>query len=379
MELKFNNGKFRIMQIADVQDTQNTSDDTVRFIREALKMAKPDLVVFTGDQVKGYGFYLMGGDNKKKVTECINKFLAPLDETGIPFTFVFGNHDDQAFSISKKEQFEIYKSHENCVAYNADDEIDGYCNHNLEIKGEDGKTKLNVYLVDSLKATLDGTCDHVHENQLEWYKNTRDRLKEENGDYVPSIVFQHIPVEEIYELLMEVPQGTPNSARGYRQWEGKFFSVNPERVKIDNRTFIGETPSVPKENGGQFEVMNEKGDVMAMFFGHDHNNSFVGEYKGMKMGYTQGCGFNVYGPGRKRGVRIFDFQETNPVDFTTTTLTVDDLDDFKITKKVKHGFYTYAPTSVDAVKLIAKKYVLPVAGAVATVATIGSLLKKKIK
>lgn len=181
MELKFNDGKFRIMQIADVQDTQRTSDATVRFIREALKKAKPDLVVFTGDQVKGYGFNLIGGDNKKKVTECINKFLTPLDETGIPFTFVFGNHDDQAFSISKKEQFEIYSSHANCVAFNADDEIDGYCNHNLEIKGKDGKTKLNVYLVDSLTATLDGTCDHVHENQLEWYKNTRERLKEENG------------------------------------------------------------------------------------------------------------------------------------------------------------------------------------------------------
>ena len=133
MELKFKNGKFRIMQIADVQDTQNTSQATIRFIREALKIAKPDLVVFTGDQVKGYGFYLMGGDNRKKVTECINKFLVPLDETGIPFTFVFGNHDDQAFSISKKEQFDIYKSHENCVAYNADDRIDGFCNHNLEI------------------------------------------------------------------------------------------------------------------------------------------------------------------------------------------------------------------------------------------------------
>ena len=204
-----------------------------------------------------------------------------------------------------------------------------------------------------------------------------DKLKEENGDYVPSIVFQHIPVEEIYELLIEVPEGTPNSARGFRQWEGKFFAVNPERVTVDNRTFIGETPSVPEENGGQFEVMNEKGDVMAMFFGHDHNNSFVGEYKGMRMGYTQGCGFNVYGPGRKRGVRIFDFDESNPRDFTTTTLTVEDLDEFKITKKLKHGFYTYAPTSVDAVKLIAKKYVLPIAGAVATVATIGSVIKKK--
>ena len=97
----------------------------------------------------------------------------------------------------------------------------------------------------------------------------------------------------------------------------------------------------------------------------------------MRLCYTQGFGFNVYGPGRNRGVRIFDFDESNPRDFTTTTLTVEDLDEFKITKKLKHGFYTYAPTSVDAVKLIAKKYVLPIAGAVATVATIGSVIKKK--
>lgn len=377
MELKFNNGKFRIMQIADVQDTQRTSDATVRFIREALKKAKPDLVVFTGDQVKGYGFNLMGGDNKKKVTECINKFLTPLDETGIPFTFVFGNHDDQAFSISKKEQLEIYSSHENCVAFNADDEIDGYCNHNLEIKSEDGQTKLNVYLVDSLTATLDGTCDHVHENQLEWYKNTRDRLKEENGEYVPSVVFQHIPVNEIYELLMEVPKGTPNSAQGYREWDGKFFAMNPERVYVNDRSFIGETPSVPEENGGQFDVMNEKGDVFLMLFGHDHNNSFIGEYKGMKMGYTQGCGFNVYGPGKKRGVRLIDFDECNPVDFTSTTLTVEDLEEFDVGNKLKHGFYTYAPTSVDAVKDIAKRKVLPVAAAVATVYGAIKLIKKK--
>ncbi len=377
MELKFNNGKFRIMQIADVQDTQRTSDATVRFIREALKKTKPDLVVFTGDQVKGYGFNLMGGDNKKKVTECINKFLTPLDETGIPFTFVFGNHDDQAFSISKKEQFEIYSSHENCVAFNADDEIDGYCNHNLEIKGNDGKTKLNVYLIDSLTATLDGTCDHVHENQLEWYKNTRDMLKDENGDYVPSVVFQHIPVNEIYELLKEVPKGTPNSAQGYREWDGKFFSMNPERVVINDRSFIGETPSVPNENGGQFDAMNEKGDVFLMLFGHDHNNSFIGEYKGMKMGYTQGCGFNVYGPGKKRGVRLIDFDESNPVDFTSTTFTVEDLEKFDVGNKLKHGFYTYAPTSVDAVKDIAKRKVLPVAATVAAVYGAIKLIKKK--
>ncbi len=377
MELKFNNGKFRIMQIADIQDTQRTSDATVRFIREALNKAKPDLVVFTGDQIKGYGFNLFGGDNKKKVTECINKFVVPLDETGIPFTFVFGNHDDQAFSISKKEQLEIYASHKNCIAYNADDEIEGYCNHNLEIKGENGKTKLNIYLVDSLTATLDGTCDHVHENQLEWYRKTRDRLKEENGEYVPSVVFQHIPVNEIYELLMEVPKGTPNSAQGYRKWAGKFFAMNPELVKIDGRSFIGETPSVPEENGGQFDVMNEKGDVFLMLFGHDHNNSFIGEYKGMKMGYTQGCGFNVYGPGKNRGVRLIDFYEENPIDFESTTLTVKDLDEFDVGNRLKYAVYTYVPTSVDAVKDIAKTKVLPVVATAASVYGAYKLIKRK--
>ncbi len=377
MELKFNNGKFRIMQIADVQDTQRTSDATVRFIREALKVAKPDLVVFTGDQIKGYGFNLFGGDAKEKVTTCINSFLAPLAETGIPFTFVFGNHDDQAFSISKKEQFEIYKSHSNCVAFNADDNIEGYCNHNLEIKGEDGKTKLNVYLVDSLTATLDGTCDHVHENQLEWYKATREQLKNDDGEYIPSIVFQHIPVPEIYELLMEVPKGTKGSAQGFREYAGKYYAMNPEFVEINDRSFLGETPSIPKANGGQFEAMSEKGDVFAMFFGHDHNNSLVGEYKGVKLGYTQGCGFNVYGPARKRGVRLFDFDESAPRDFKTTTLTVEDIGEFNIGNPLKHFFYSYAPTSVDAVKDIAKTKVLPIAVAVTGAVATYKLIKKK--
>jgi hypothetical protein len=114
-----------------------------------------------------------------------------------------------------------------------------------------------------------------------------------------------------------------------------------------------------------------------MLFGHDHNNSFIGEYKGMKMGYTQGCGFNVYGPGKKRGVRLIDFDECNPVDFTSTTLTVEDLEESDVGNKLKHGFYTYAPTSVDAVKDIAKRKVLPVAAAVATVYGAIKLIKKK--
>lgn len=376
MELKFNNGKFRIMQIADTQDTNKTSPATVEFIRYSLKIVKPDFVVFTGDQIKGYGVNLAVGDRKNNVRNAINNLLKPVDEAGVPFTFVFGNHDDTSFSISKKEQFEVYKAHKNCLAYNADDKIDGYCNHNLTVLGENGKAKLNIYLIDSLSMSAGGTCAHVSGSQLYWYKKTRERLKEENGGYVPSIVFQHIPVPEIYELLAEVPKGTKGSAKGYRQYSGKYFGLNPKTTVIDERSFVGETPSIPAENGGEFDVLNEKGDVFAAFFGHDHNNSFVGEYKGMKMGYCQGCGFNIYGPGKNRGVRIFDFNEESPADFETYTLTVKDIENFDVGNPLKYAAYTYAPSSFDSVKPYIKGGIAVVLG-IAGADVIKNIIKRK--
>lgn len=374
--LKFDeNGKFRIMQIADIQDTNKTSSATVDFIRRALKISAPDLVVLSGDQIKGYGFNFSYGDKKQKVTDAINNILKPVDEARVPFTFVFGNHDDQAFSISKGEQTEIYNSHANCLVFNADDDIEGYCNHNLTVSGKNG-IAMNIYLIDSLSMSLDGKCASVTESQINWYRSVRDRLYEDNGRYIPSIVFQHIPVPEIYELLKEVSKGTKGSARGYKQYDGKYFALDPDRTVIDDRSFIGETPSVPAENSGEFDAFCEKGDVFAAFFGHDHNNSFVGEYKGIKLGYTQGCGFNVYGPGKKRGVRIFDFDENAPSDFKTYTLTVEDIEDFDTGNRLKYITYTYAPTSVDSVKLILKK-AAPATIVAATAGTAIHIIKKR--
>ena len=92
----------------------------------------------------------------------------------------------------------------------------------------------------------------------------------------------------------------------------------------------------------------------------------------MKMGYTQGCGFNVYGPADRRGVRIFDFQENDVKNFETTTIEIKDLPDFKVEKKIRYNAYTYAPNSFDAAMPLIK-------GAVAgIVATVGLVTAKKI-
>lgn len=350
-------GTFRIMQIADTQDTQNTSKDTVAFISAALDEAKPDLVVFSGDQLKGYGFSFSGGDIRKKVEKAITNLVKPMQDRNIPFTFVFGNHDDRAFSISKAEQFDIYKQSSCCIAERGDENLEGYANHYVPILSADGsKIAFAVYLVDSLSTKMNGICGAVTKEQIAWYQGVREALCEENGGYVPSMVFQHIPVPEMWELLKEVPKSTKPHAVGYRSYAGKFYTINEDFLQKGNCDFLLETPATPPENGGEFEAMAEKGDVLAMFFGHDHNNSFVGKYKNMLLGYTQGCGFNVYGPGWNRGVRIVDLNENNPCEFSTHTLLYTDVLGKKdVQNKLKFALYTYAPPSVESVMPTLKK------------------------
>ncbi|MFT9392675.1 serine/threonine protein phosphatase [Bifidobacterium sp.] len=49
-----NSGKFRVLQLADIQDGPTISPDTVSLIEAACDAARPDLVVFSGNQIAGY-------------------------------------------------------------------------------------------------------------------------------------------------------------------------------------------------------------------------------------------------------------------------------------------------------------------------------------
>lgn len=125
--MKFNkNGKFKIMQITDIQEIYNVSPDTLKLLENAVEKEKPDLVIYTGDQIKGYGvtYKGMGSELVNNVAKTIDKLIEPVTKRNIPFAVTFGNHDRQV-GISNKEQFEqIYKKHPSCVGTQADG-IDG--------------------------------------------------------------------------------------------------------------------------------------------------------------------------------------------------------------------------------------------------------------
>ena len=44
-------GKFRVLQLADIQDGPKVSKDTIRLIEASLDAARPDVVIFTGNQI----------------------------------------------------------------------------------------------------------------------------------------------------------------------------------------------------------------------------------------------------------------------------------------------------------------------------------------
>lgn len=47
-------GKFRVLQIADIQDGPKVSKDTITLIEASLDATRPDLVIFSGNQIAGY-------------------------------------------------------------------------------------------------------------------------------------------------------------------------------------------------------------------------------------------------------------------------------------------------------------------------------------
>lgn len=363
--LRFNSDhKFKIMQIADTQEIPAVSPDTLSLINNALDREKPDLVIFTGDQIKGYSKKFK--KDHVIIESTIDILVEPIAKRNIPFMVTYGNHDAQC-GVDNRGQYKFYAKYDNFISgdlRNSDDV--GTADIQIYSSTED-KPVFELYIIDSHGKAKDGAgYAPVDKKQIEWYVSRREQLKAENGDYLPSLVFQHIPVPEFFDVIKKVPKGTKGAVPAYGEHENEYFVLNDETIAEGG--FMLESPASPDVNTGEFEAMSEKGDVLGIYVGHDHNNSFVVKYKGVDLGYTQGAGFNVYGPGENRGVRIFELDETAPREYKTHTATFKELCGTKIKTPVKEFIYKHAPTSPRAVKPILIKVGIGIAAIAAVYA-----------
>ena len=188
-------GTFHIIQLADVQEIPEVAEDTLLLMSRALDRACPDLVVFSGDQLKGYSRKFRRG--KEEAEKTIRRILEPVVSRGIPFAVTFGNHDGQC-GMSNEEQMNVYRSIPGCMDWlnSRGEEIyhgprEG--TFALGIKSRDEKrTAMAVYLIDSGGNLSGGGYSMLHPGDIFWYKGVRDTLAEKNGGPPPGVVFLHI-------------------------------------------------------------------------------------------------------------------------------------------------------------------------------------------
>lgn len=307
--LQFNqNGKFRIMHVTDTHLDDDNIDDSVWLIAQACDRENPDLVVVTGDNVTN-------DDNADVVKARIDKLMKIFEDRKIPTAITFGNHDSETGSMSREELMAYYNTYSCSISLDDGPSLSGCGTYNIPVMSSDGsKVKFNVWVFDSNDYDGNGHYGNVKADQVEWYKQKSDELKTANGgEVVYSVAFQHIIVPEVYDALKKVERKKLFSYEHIIN-KGEYYMFNPDGVNFGTLT---ETPCSGYENDGQFDAMVEKGDVLAMYTGHDHTNAFGVRYKGIDISNTVSSRYNRDSFSSQYGYRIVDIDESDTSKYTS--------------------------------------------------------------
>ena len=379
-------GKFRVLQFADVQDAPKISKDTINLIESACDAGKPDIVIFSGNQIAGYAKDFANTfvrrrwdesqdahgvddrgvdarkshekdlqDTRKKVLEHIKRMVKPLEDRSIPWALTYGNHDFQC-GLSNAELDSLYQEFSGCLNRQQTDgefssgsamslpksilpkQIIFPCKAGtfalpvMDVNQE--KVVFSIVLVDSGDYEKRGGYGSPSSNALDFLADLPNFLPPK------FCVFQHFPLPQYYDLLREVPKdcaAKENAIEGYRRFAGKYYSLDDNRVLPDG--YLGEGVSCPDKDSGEYNILQKIG-AFAFCAGHDHRNAFAGRCKdsGMLLMATATCGFASYGPvASKCGARLLEFDIRHPYEPRTQMLEFGDL----VGKASSKRAYTY--------------------------------------
>lgn len=349
--LKFKDGKFRIIHITDTHLDDDNIEQSVFLIEKSCEREKPDLAVITGDNVSNE-------DDSSVTKGYIDKLMSVFDKLGIPAAVTFGNHDSETGSMSREELMVYYNTHKSSISVDDGEELSGCGTYNIPVLSQDGNSlKFNIWIFDSHDYE-DNYYANVFEDQVKWYKEKSDSLRRMNGgEKVYSLAFQHIIVPEIYEALKKTDRKKPYAFRHmYNKDEYYMFDAGRK-----NYGTLNETPCCGYYNHGQFAAMVEKGDVKAIFTGHDHTNAFGVEYKGIDILNSLSTRFNGDAFSTQYGYRIIDIDENKPSEYKTYVMHWFDLFSRKEIKDLKAenpaGYKTAKEVTLKGMK---EKFILKI-------------------
>lgn len=434
-------GKFRVLQFSDIQDGPIVAKDTIRLIAAAVDASRPDLVVFTGDQIAGYdGAYgktyrkrrwdtswggmaatgramgtLVGSalqsvsavpaisrvdqvrarrrdlaQTRDLVRRGAEEMLQPLVDRGVPFAITYGIHDFQC-GLDTGELDAIYREFPGCLNPESTaaaptvprtqpgSGLPGQpiyaCEPGtfaLPVRDVDNtRNVLGLVLVDSGDYAREGGYGTPSGAALGFLRQVPTLIG------AKSLVFQHTPMPQFYELLKPVPATTAYAIQGYRRFDQHCYVLDGSKTQPGS--YLGEGVSCPDRDCGEFDILRAGNGYIGLFAGQDHRNGFVGKLDGLLLGATPTAGFQTYGPvPAKRAARLIEFDIRHPHEPRTQLLEFGDL----VGKPSGNKAYTFAlshvPTSAgDAVNLLRRPGVMAgvAAAAAGVIASVGNRIR----
>ena len=312
-------GKFRLLVMSDLHAGIGFSEQTAIAVRRTVEAVRPDLVVFNGDTAGPGRIHV---ENKEQLREMLERLIPPIEELGVPWAQVFGNHDD-SFGLANVDAQEVYDSYEFCVSKRGEKSLRGSGNFVLPVLSSSSdvpaaaiwgldshsgmKEFIEAYHLDpELRSVLPVPVaqgrgyDTVDVAQVFWYYMASAALEEYSGRKLPGILCCHIPVPE-FELAARNMDAT-------NLWGNLCENVASSEL-----------------NSGLFRACLERGDVKAIVCGHDHVNDFCAEYCGIKLCYDAGMDYDAYQRDYLRGCRLFTLDENDPWAIKTRIVRVSEI------------------------------------------------------
>lgn len=349
-------GRFKILQIADLhfsvsfgacQDVESFdckhSDNTTRtLISQVLAAEKPNLVVFTGDQLNGQG-------TSWDPRSVLAKFAVEVTDAGIPWAAVFGNHDEEDVGSleknGKEAQVKMMQGLPYSLVQRGPKDVHGVGNYVLKVLSPDpSKTHLlTLYFLDSgsySKGIMDWfgfwrptEYDYLHKDQINWFLQESARINPIERPFTPdgskdfgdvwgreeerrqqvtpettklakpnALMFFHIPLQEAYspadkdshnaDLNVGISglekSGSANTNEGFFE-KGVLQALESPHVEVGKK-------GVP--------------EVKAIGNGHCHLTENCKRVKGVWMCFGGGGSYSGYGKvGFDRRFRIYDISD----------------------------------------------------------------------
>lgn len=279
---------FVILATTDLhfEDDVALRDKTYQMLARHIMDVKPDLVVFTGDIILS---------NHQQIDAV--RFARMMEELGVYWAFVFGNHEARA----EKEYHKYFllknmAQYPHCLTKFGPPDLFGYGNFFVHILDAPDHIRQSLVFFDSgrditepyrtqdkIPADVRG-YDYLKKNQMRFYKSRLSALRNTFGDF-KSMMFFHIPLPEFADAfdLNENGDYTP-SDKTEILYGGMYESVGCSQI-----------------NSGMFDLIRELGSTQAVFCGHDHVNDFCAVNQGIHLVYVQCGGYETYTMADKKG------------------------------------------------------------------------------